>query len=68
MDVTSTLAAEGPHLLCLLGQAAAHRSAESEQELLSCVAEHADRDHGTEEIPADVVEQVKANVREVGAA
>jgi hypothetical protein len=34
---------------------------------MACVAEHAARDHGMKEIPAAVVEQVKANVREVGA-
>ncbi|HUA74917.1 MAG TPA: DUF1059 domain-containing protein [Solirubrobacteraceae bacterium] len=41
-------------------------TADTEEELLGCVAEHAERDHGMKEIPPEVVAQVKANVREVG--
>jgi len=31
------------------------------------VAEHAQRDHGMSEIPPELAEQVRANVREVSA-
>ena len=40
-------------------------SAESEQEILGQVAEHAKRDHGMDDVPPEVVEQVKANIIEV---
>jgi predicted small metal-binding protein len=43
-------------------------TADTEEELLGRVAEHAERDHGMSQIPPEVVEQVKANVREVGTA
>ena len=37
-------------------------SAESEQEILSQVAEHARADHGMDDVPPEVVEQVRANI------
>jgi predicted small metal-binding protein len=40
-------------------------TAQSDGEILACVAEHALRDHGMSEIPPEVVAQVRANVREV---
>lgn len=40
-------------------------SAESEEAILSQVAEHARADHGMEDVPPEVVEQVQANIVEV---
>jgi len=40
-------------------------TAGSEEEIIACVAEHALVDHGMSEIPPEVVEQVRENVREV---
>jgi predicted small metal-binding protein len=40
-------------------------TAPNEGEILACVAEHAQRDHGMSEIPPEVVEQVRANVQDV---
>jgi predicted small metal-binding protein len=40
-------------------------TAQSDNELLARVAEHALREHGMNEIPAEVVAQVQANVVEV---
>lgn len=40
-------------------------SAESEEAILSQVAEHASRDHGMDDVPPEVVEQVRANIVEV---
>jgi predicted small metal-binding protein len=37
----------------------------SDQEILTAVAEHAQRDHGMTEIPASVVTLVQANIQEV---
>ena len=39
--------------------------AATEQELLRQVAVHAREDHGMEEIPFEVVEQVRANIEDV---
>lgn len=39
-------------------------SAESEQELLQQVATHAREDHGMEEIPSGLVDQVRAGIVE----
>ena len=39
--------------------------AETEQEILRQVAVHAREDHGMEEIPFEVVEQVRANIEDV---
>jgi predicted small metal-binding protein len=36
--------------------------AETEDELLTQVAEHARADHGMDEVPPEVVEQVRANI------
>ena len=36
--------------------------AETEDELLAQVAQHAKEDHGMNEVPPEVVEQVRANV------
>jgi predicted small metal-binding protein len=41
-------------------------TAQSDDEILASVAEHALRDHGMSEIPAEVVAQVRANVVEIG--
>lgn len=38
-------------------------SAESEDELLGQVAEHAKADHGMDTVPDEVVEQVKSNIQ-----
>jgi predicted small metal-binding protein len=38
---------------------------ETDEEILGKVAEHARRDHGMAEVPAEVVEQVRANIREI---
>jgi predicted small metal-binding protein len=43
-------------------------TAQSEGEILACVAEHALRDHAMNEIPPEVVAQVRANVVELGPA
>jgi predicted small metal-binding protein len=43
-------------------------TAQSDQEILASVAEHALRDHGMSEIPAEVVAQVRANVIELDPA
>ncbi len=40
-------------------------SAETEDELLGQVAEHAKADHGMETVPDEVVEQVKSNIQTV---
>lgn len=37
-------------------------SAESEEAILSQVAEHAKNDHGMDEVPPEVAEQVRANI------
>lgn len=37
-------------------------SAESEEAILSQVAEHAQKDHGMAEVPPEVVQQVRANI------
>jgi len=37
-------------------------SAESEDAILSQVAEHARRDHGMDDVPPEVVDQVRANI------
>ena len=37
-------------------------TAQTEDEILSQVAEHAEKDHGMSEVPPEVVEQVKANI------
>lgn len=36
--------------------------AETENEILALVAEHARRDHGMESVPPEVVEQVRENI------
>jgi predicted small metal-binding protein len=41
-------------------------TAQSDEAILASVAEHALRDHGMSEIPPEVVEQVRANVVEIG--
>ncbi|HXP38288.1 MAG TPA: DUF1059 domain-containing protein [Solirubrobacteraceae bacterium] len=41
-------------------------TAQSDEEIFACVAEHALRDHGMSEIPTEVIEQVRANVVEIG--
>lgn len=46
---------------------AATFKAETDDELLGQVAVHAREDHGMEDVPPDVVEQVRANIREVPA-
>jgi predicted small metal-binding protein len=38
---------------------------ETDEEILSKVADHARRDHGMTDVPAEVVEQVRANTREI---
>lgn len=38
--------------------------AEDENGILGQVAEHAKNDHGMDEVPAEVVDQVKANITE----
>lgn len=40
-------------------------SAETEDELLGQVAEHAKADHGMDTVPDEVVEQVKSNIQTV---
>jgi predicted small metal-binding protein len=40
-------------------------SAESEQEILGQVAAHAKRDHGMDDVPPEVVEQVRSNITDV---
>lgn len=40
-------------------------SAESEQEILSQVAEHARADHGMDDVPPEVVEKVRAEIVDV---
>ena len=40
-------------------------SAESEEEILGQVAQHAKADHGMESVPDEVVDQVRANIQEV---
>jgi len=40
--------------------------AKSEGEILQQVAEHAKRDHGLNEVPPQVVAQVRSLIREVG--
>lgn len=42
--------------------------AESVDELLPQVAAHAEKDHGLRELPAALVEQVKAHIQDVNAA
>lgn len=37
---------------------------ESDDEILQQVAKHAERDHGLREVPASVVQQVRALIRE----
>lgn len=39
--------------------------AEDEAGLFEQIAEHAKTDHGMDEVPAEVIEQVKANIIEV---
>jgi predicted small metal-binding protein len=39
--------------------------AESEDEILGHVATHAREEHGMDEVPAEVVEKVRANIVEV---
>ncbi len=39
--------------------------AESEDELLAQVADHAKADHGMDDVPPEVVSQVRENIREV---
>lgn len=46
---------------------AATFKAESEDDMLGQVAAHARDAHGMQEVPPDVVEQVRANMREVPA-
>jgi predicted small metal-binding protein len=38
---------------------------ETEDDILTQVAEHARRDHGMDSVPGEVVEQVRANIRHV---
>jgi predicted small metal-binding protein len=38
---------------------------ESDEEILSKVADHARRDHGMNDVPAELVEQVRANIRDI---
>jgi predicted small metal-binding protein len=38
---------------------------ESDEEILSKVADHARRDHGMTDVPAELVEQVRANIRDI---
>jgi predicted small metal-binding protein len=38
---------------------------ETEGDILTQVAEHARRDHGLDTVPAEVVEQVRMNIRDV---
>lgn len=38
---------------------------DTEADILSQVAEHARADHGMSEVPGEVVEQVRRNIREV---
>ena len=40
---------------------------ETDDDILSQVAVHAQSDHGMDEVPAEVVEQVRANISEVPA-
>ena len=40
--------------------------AESDQQILAQVADHARRDHGMAEVPEEVAEQVRANTVVVG--
>jgi predicted small metal-binding protein len=42
-------------------------TAETEQEILASVAEHARKDHGMDEVPPEVVAQVRENIVEVAA-
>ncbi len=42
-------------------------TAQSDDEILGQVAEHAKADHGMQEVPDGVVDDVKANIREVPA-
>jgi predicted small metal-binding protein len=42
-------------------------TAETEDELLGQVATHAREDHGMEEVPAEVVDAVRAKIEEVPA-
>lgn len=39
-------------------------TAESEKELMEAVAKHAAEAHGLKEVPAEVVQKVKAHIRE----
>jgi predicted small metal-binding protein len=41
-------------------------SGDSDEAILKQVAKHAAQDHGLRDIPASVVAQVKASIREVG--
>lgn len=41
---------------------AATFEAETEQEILEAVSQHAKEDHGMDTVPAEVAEQVKANI------
>jgi predicted small metal-binding protein len=42
-------------------------TAPTEEELLARVAEHARRDHGMEQVPAEVLAQVRENISDVAA-
>lgn len=42
--------------------------AKNEAELFALIGSHARRDHGFQELPAALVEQVRASVKEVNAA
>lgn len=42
-------------------------TADTEQEMLASVARHAKEDHGMDEVPAEIVAQVRENIREVAA-
>ncbi len=44
---------------------AAKFEGESEDEILGQVAEHAKEDHGMDDVPPEVAEQVRANIVEV---
>jgi predicted small metal-binding protein len=41
--------------------------AEDEQGIMTQVAQHAREDHGLDEVPADVVQQVRAGIEDVPA-
>lgn len=42
-------------------------TAKTDDEILGQVAAHAKEDHGMQDVPADVVDAVKANIQEVPA-